>query len=553
MREIREGVSWATTIPADQVMVHVTHTHSGPDFQGLWGGVPADYRQYLVDRAVEAGMAAVAGMADAELRVGVVAEEDLHSNRRGWGFTDDTLAVLQAVDTEDGSTIATLVNYAAHPVVIGMSSRLVATDYVGGLVAEVEEELGGVAVFVNGAQGDVSPRAPAGADAYERAELLGRAIGARALDAVAVAEPLPHAVETSSERVTFAVDNAAFRFAASSSLVDLDSYYDFTPVGDPADNEYEVESLFTGVTLGTAWRTVRLATFPGEALTRLAIEARASVGCDEQFLLGTTQDSLGYLIPRDEWMTDRNGNYEESVSLEELAGQKTLGAIDALFDDCPEPDPDPTDPDPTDPDPTDPDPTDPDPTDPSPPVPAPFVDVEGVHAANIRTLQVLGIVQGVTADRYEPRAPVRRGQLASMLARMLRLDPVASGPFTDVAGSVHEGSINALAAAGIALGTGLEGRFEPNALIRRDQVAALIGRALEVEPVASGPFRDVVGNTHEGWINALAEAGVVRGFAPDRFGPREDVRRDAVASMLARALGVLDAPGAEHNEFDHEH
>jgi hypothetical protein len=193
-------------------------------------------------------------------------------------------------------------------------------------------------------------------------------------------------------------------------------------------------------------------------------------------------------------------------------------------------------------DPTDPtDPTDPvDPTDPADP-PAPFRDVEGsVHAANIRTLQLQGIVQGVTADRYEPRAPVRRGQLASMLARMLRLDPVATGPFTDVAGSVHEGSINALAAAGIALGTGLEGRFEPNALIRRDQVAALIGRALEVEPVSSGPFRDVVGNTHEGWIDALAEAGVVRGFAPDRFGPRDDVRRDAVASMLARAL---DQPG----------
>lgn len=83
-------------------------------------------------------------------------------------------------------------------------------------------------------------------------------------------------------------------------------------------------------------------------------------------------------------------------------------------------------------------------------LPAPFSDVGGVHAANMRTLQLLGVVEGVTAERYEPQLLVRRDQLASMLARMLGLDPVAEGPFTDIAGNVHAGAIRDQAASMLA-------------------------------------------------------------------------------------------------------
>ena len=34
------------------------------------------------------------------------------------------------------------------------------------------------------------------------------------------------------------------------------------------------------------------------------------------------QDSLGYFVPEDEWMTGRNGDYEESVAPSESAGDR---------------------------------------------------------------------------------------------------------------------------------------------------------------------------------------------------------------------------------------
>ena len=173
--------------------------------------------------------------------------------------------------------------------------------------------------------------------------------------------------------------------------------------------------------------------------------------------------------------------------------------------------------------------------------PPPFKDLDGnVHKDNIRTLQLRGIILGLDEERFGPKLHLKRDQMASILARALDLEPVDSGPFTDISGNVHEGAINALAAEGIALGR-TEGSYSPRADIRRDQLSAMIGRALEIDEVASGPFTDVAGNTHEGWINALADADIVLGYADGTFRPGRNVQRDQAASMVARALPLFDA------------
>jgi len=40
-----------------------------------------------------------------------------------------------------------------------------------------------------------------------------------------------------------------------------------------------------------------------------------ALGSRHRLFFGLTYDTLGYLVPPDEWMTGRNNNYEESVSL----------------------------------------------------------------------------------------------------------------------------------------------------------------------------------------------------------------------------------------------
>ncbi len=62
------------------------------------------------------------------------------------------MSVIQAVSPE-GKTMATLVNYAVHPEVLGNSVGVLSPDLVGPLCDKLEAETGGFAMFMNGAQG----------------------------------------------------------------------------------------------------------------------------------------------------------------------------------------------------------------------------------------------------------------------------------------------------------------------------------------------------------------------------------------------------------------
>src|SRR5690606_10200900 len=52
-RAIRAQAAAATGIPASRIVVATTHSHSGPDFQGLWGGVGGDYRARVTQATVD--------------------------------------------------------------------------------------------------------------------------------------------------------------------------------------------------------------------------------------------------------------------------------------------------------------------------------------------------------------------------------------------------------------------------------------------------------------------------------------------------------------------
>jgi hypothetical protein len=185
--------------------------------------------------------------------------------------------------------------------------------------------------------------------------------------------------------------------------------------------------------------------------------------------------------------------------------------------------------------------------------PGGFTDAAGnVHATAIDCIVWYGITQGVGPGLYSPSATVRRDQMASFLARELAAagvelaDPVDQG-FVDLGGNVHAEAINQLAAVGVARGTSAT-TFSPGSPVRRDQLATFVDRAHEQVtgarlPAGDARFVDVQGNLHEASIEALAAAGIVHGVAPDRYGPELPVRRDQMASFLARHLDLLHGTG----------
>jgi hypothetical protein len=171
-----------------------------------------------------------------------------------------------------------------------------------------------------------------------------------------------------------------------------------------------------------------------------------------------------------------------------------------------------------------------------------FSDVSAgnVHRDNILALANAGIILGFEDGTFRPFLNVTRGQLSSILARTAGLEP-ASAPydFTDIAGSVHAGNIQALADAGIISGFS-DGTFRPSLPVTRAQAASLIGRWIEVDQVDDGPFTDVApGGIHSGYINALNQLGIILGRTPTTFEPASPLQRAQTASIVVRTLDAL--------------
>ena len=87
--------------------------------------------------------------------------------------------------TGDGAPIATLVNYACHPTASGPANTEVSRDWCGYAADAVEAALGGVAVYMNGAVGDVNPAADGG---FEQAASLGEAVARAAVASLDASE-----------------------------------------------------------------------------------------------------------------------------------------------------------------------------------------------------------------------------------------------------------------------------------------------------------------------------------------------------------------------------
>lgn len=320
-RAIQQSAGRVANVSPDAVLVGSTHTHSGPDLQGLWGGVSPGYLTRLIAETAATVRDAVSALRPADVRVGSALVPAEHRNRRGWGFADDRFTVLQA--HADGETVATLVNYSSHPVLIGVHNRLLASDWVGPFCHEVEALHGGVALCFMGALGDVSPQRPdvASDDPFLRATTYGTQLAKRVPEAMARAWPLDPAIRITPSTAALDIENETFLHYDQAGWT-----REYATLGTP-ERPDQVTVPITAVTMGESAAALRLLTVPGEAVTRLGQRLCAALGGKEQMLLGLTGCSVGYLIPRDEWLVGRHNNYEESVSMGPQAGETLLAAV----------------------------------------------------------------------------------------------------------------------------------------------------------------------------------------------------------------------------------
>ncbi len=312
---IRARVADNTGLAPEHVLIGTTHSHSAPDFQGLWGGGPSEYRDPVIDEIV--GSMSRAWLLREPATLEVASTTAPNNNRRDWDFTDDSVTLVLAHDVE-GELMGSVGVFAAHPTVLGESNLAVSRDWCGGYVDTMEEQTGAPSVLFAGVLGDASTATPPGdyADDFERAFAYGALIADEALAVVPDAEPISNALVVEHTSWTIPINNTLFQLAAALGLLD----YSFSDDG----GGQTVDTQAAYVRLG---EQLQFVTFPGEPVTRAGLEIKVAMTTPHRAVLGQTGDSLGYFIPSDEWMTGRNDDYEETVALDESAGDSAVEAI----------------------------------------------------------------------------------------------------------------------------------------------------------------------------------------------------------------------------------
>lgn len=160
-----------------------------------------------------------------------------------------------------------------------------------------------------------------------------------------------------------------------------------------------------------------------------------------------------------------------------------------------------------------------------------------------------GIIQG-SNGLFDPNGQLTCAQLATILAKLLKLPVAKDAGFTDnTADAWYYDAINRCAAAGILNGNG-DGTVTPEAPISRERAIVMLGRALGIEPIRKPDltkYTDAakVAPYAQGMVAAMIEAGIVGGVTADELAPQDNITRAATVTILDRAIDTYaDKAGA---------
>lgn len=160
-----------------------------------------------------------------------------------------------------------------------------------------------------------------------------------------------------------------------------------------------------------------------------------------------------------------------------------------------------------------------------------------------------GIIQG-SNGQFDPNGQLTCAQLATILAKLLKLPAAKDAGFTDnTADAWYYDAINRCAAAGILNGNG-DGTVTPEAPITRERAMVMLARALGIEPIRKPDltkYTDAaqVSAYAQGYVAALIEAGIVGGVTADELAPQANINRASTVTILDRAISTYaDKAGA---------
>ncbi len=369
-----------TGIPATHIVIAATHTHSGPAALGIFTPREEAYVQQLVGRMADLIAAAAGAMQPAEIGVTSGHEDTISHYRRmlardghvvmNWedyrpedivgplGVADPEVGVVKVLAADGpraGQVLAVLFNHAGHPNILSGDNFLLSADYPGLAARLLEEELGGVALFFNGALGSVDIDGLRDRD-WAGLERAGRAL-AHSVSAAA------HAITPSSTSIPEANLGAdrspALRCARTTytlpgrRITDAEWVWaqqvlartggQVAAVADGVGDDYKAalyrELHETGprdlpvTQTCLALGDCALLTFPGELYTEIGQHIKAQSPFKHSFIIGLANGYVGYIPTR---KAIAEGGYAEDTrrvdaAAEAIVIERSLALLHSMY------------------------------------------------------------------------------------------------------------------------------------------------------------------------------------------------------------------------------
>ncbi|HTL16396.1 MAG TPA: neutral/alkaline non-lysosomal ceramidase N-terminal domain-containing protein [Patescibacteria group bacterium] len=376
-KEFRQGILDGLSLRPSQLMVCLTHTHSGPSLStenaaNRGGDLIAPYLKQVrksIIRAVETALSRarrsfLSWRYDKCTLATCRDLPDPKANRYIVGYNpdvpaDDTLLVGRVTD-ETHKVVAVIVNYACHPTTLAWQNTRLSPDYVGAMRQTVEQQTSAPCLFLQGASGELSP-----AEQYvgelEIPETHGRRLGYAVLSALEAMLPADSRLEFSGVVESGAPLAIWTRKPQEASLILLSEMMEMElPLKDlpsVAEIQQRLQNCTDHVLKERLWRqrAVRkivgdgknarfgvwiwrlgdslLIGQPNEPYSKFQIDLRKLLAPCPVAVMNITNGSIGYLPPRELFNYDLYQVWQtpfESGGLE-LVTEKTSRAAQALL------------------------------------------------------------------------------------------------------------------------------------------------------------------------------------------------------------------------------
>ena len=264
-----------TGISPDNIFVSATHSHAAP--------ASAPNLSELISKSI---IKANSELQPAQAYIDAGFLKTRTENRRNPERTPDGAVTTIRFINSKNKCIATIVNFAVHPVILGPNNKLISADFVYYMRQKLEESNGGIAIYFNRHAGDINP--PGGwnrsGGTFGQAENFGLSLAEDILSLQSWTNRINIKIKVYTKRLGW---------VPKISIIDL----------------------------GEA----QILTIPGESLSSFGNQVEALLNSKYKLFFSLTDGYIGYIVPKSEWgkctSTWTSSCYEETHSEKVLADE----------------------------------------------------------------------------------------------------------------------------------------------------------------------------------------------------------------------------------------